>query len=128
MRIFDGKIDKAIDKGIVNQVVLADADGFVLDNRGYVYDPDELVAIFMSTQSQMQEGVVRFDFGQVAEYSFRLVGTEMAVACHRVFWPDSGCIVIVVSPPGAGYNLIIRDVIRSFAAYMERQREALRKG
>jgi hypothetical protein len=127
MIILDSKVLDAIDNGLAKQVVLADADGFVLDNGGYVFDPDELVSIFMSTQRQMQEGVVRFDFGQISEFNYSLVGTELTVACRRVFWPDGGCVVIVVAPVGAAHNLIIGDVIRAYAKYMEGQRSALRQ-
>jgi hypothetical protein len=127
MIILDSKVLDAIDNGLAKQVVLADADGFVLDNGGYVFDPDELVSIFMSTQRQMQDGVVRFDFGQISEFNYSLVGTELTVACRRVFWPDGGCVVIVVAPVGAAHNLIIGDVIRAYAKYMEGQRSALRQ-
>ncbi|MFH1118024.1 MAG: hypothetical protein V1792_29230 [Pseudomonadota bacterium] len=126
MTILSGKIEDAIDKGLVNQVVIADADGFVLDNGGYVYDPDELVSVFMATQQQMAEGVIRFDFGQVSEFSFRLVGTETTIACRRVFWPDGGCLVVAVVPSEATPNLIIADAIRSYKKYLERHRKALR--
>ena len=126
MTILGAKIEDAIDKGLTNQVVLADADGFVLDNCGYVYDPDELVSVFMSTQQQMADGVIRFDFGQVSEFSFRLVGTETTIACRRVFWPDGGCLVVVVVPAGTTPNLIIADVIRSYKRYLDGHRKALR--
>ena len=82
------------------QVVLADPDGFVLDSGGYAYDPEELVAIFLSTQRELVQGVSRFDFGRIAEFSFQLAGTEMIVACRRVFSPYGGCIVIVVDLRG----------------------------
>lgn len=127
MIILDGKIEEAINNGLAHQIVLADADGFVLDNGGYVYDPDELVSIFMSTQRQMEDGVIRFDFGQVSEFSFRLVGTDMTIACRRVFWPEGGCVVIVVVPVGAAHNIIISDVIRAYTRYVEDQRKALRQ-
>lgn len=126
MIVFDGKVVEAVTKGLAKQVVLADADGFVLDNSGYVYDPDELVAVFMSTQRQLQDGAVRFDFGQVSEFSFSLVGTEMTVACRRVFWPDGGCMVIVVVPVGSAHNVIIGDIIRAYGKYMDERRAALR--
>lgn len=127
MIILDGKIEEAITNGLAHQIVLADADGFVLDNGGYVYDPDELVSIFMSTQRQMEDGVVRFDFGQISEFSFSLVGTEMTIACRRVFWPDGGCLVIVVVPVGSAHNIIISDVIRGYTKFVEEQRKALRQ-
>lgn len=126
MNILDGKVQEALGNGLAMQVVLADPDGFVLDNGGYVFDPDELVTLFMSTQRQMQDGVVRFDFGQISEFSFMLVGTEMTVVCRRIFWPDGGCVVIVVAPVGSAYNLIIADVIRSYSKYVEEQRSSLR--
>lgn len=126
MIILDGKVQEALGNGLALQVVLADPDGFVLDNGGYVFDPDELVTLFMSTQRQMEDGVVRFDFGQISEFSFMLVGTEMAIACRRIFWPDGGCVVIVVAPVGSSYNLIISDVIRAYAKYVEEQRSSLR--
>lgn len=126
MIIFDGKVLEALTKGLAKQVVLADADGFVLDNSGYVYDPDELVAVFMSTQRQLQDGILRFDFGQVSEFSFSLVGTDMTVACRRVFWPDGGCMVIVVVPVGSAHNVIISDIIRAYGKYMDERRAALR--
>lgn len=126
MIILDEKVEQAINSGMAKQVVLADADGFVLDNGGYVYDPDELVSIFVSTQRQMEDGVLRFDFGQISEFSFRLVGTEMIVACRRVFWADGGCLVIVVVPAGTSYNLIVSDVLRAYSRYLARQRSALR--
>ena len=103
-----------------------EAKGFVLDNGGYVFDPDELVTLFMSTQRQMEDGVVRFDFGQISEFSFVLVGTEMTIACRRIFWPDGGCVVIVVAPVGSTHNLIISDVVRAYAKYVEEQRSSLR--
>jgi hypothetical protein len=126
MTILGKNVETAIEKGLANQVVIADADGFVLDNSGYVYDPDELVSVFMSTQQQMSDGVLRFDFGQISEFSFRLVGTESTVACRRVFWPDGGCLVAVVVPVGASPNLIISDVIRSYKKFLEVQRRSLR--
>ncbi|MCA1960106.1 MAG: hypothetical protein LDL33_04860 [Desulfomonile sp.] len=126
MIILDGKVQEALGNGLAMQIVLADQDGFVLDNGGYVFDPDELVTLFMSTQRQMEEGVVRFDFGQISEFAFTLIGTEMTVACRRIFWPDGGCVVIVVAPVGSAYNLIISDVIRSYAKYVEDQRSSLR--
>jgi hypothetical protein len=98
MIVFDDKIELALNSGSALQVVLADSDGFVLDNGGYVFDPDELVALFLSTQRQMQEGAVRFDFGQISEFTFCLTGTELTVACRRVFMPDRGCVVIFVLP------------------------------
>jgi len=128
MTILSAKIEDAIDKGLANQVVIADADGFVLDNGGYVYDPDELVSVFMSTQQQMSDGVIRFDFGQVSEFSFLLVGTETTIACRRVFWADGGCLVVVVVPAGHTPNLIIADAIRSYKKYLEAHRKALRDG
>lgn len=127
MIILDKKIQTAIDKGLANQVVLADEDGFVLDNWGYVYDPDELVSVFMSTQQQMAEGVISFDFGQISEFGFRLVGTESTVSCRRVFWPDGGCLVVVVASVGTSSNLIVSDVIRAYKRYVEDQRRAFRK-
>jgi len=126
MIILDGKVEEALLTGLARQVVLADADGFVLDNGGYVYDPDELVSIFVSTQRQMQDGVLRFDFGQISEFSFRLVGTDMTIACRRVYWQDGGCLVIVVVPVGVAHNLIITDVIRAYTRYLDIQRNALR--
>jgi len=126
MIILDGKVQEALGNGLAMQVVLADQDGFVLDNGGYVFDPDELVTLFMSTQRQMEDGVVRFDFGQISEFAFTLIGTEMTVACRRIFWPDGGCVVIVVAPVGSAYNLIISDVVRSYAMYVEDQRSSLR--
>ncbi|AFM25464.1 hypothetical protein [Desulfomonile tiedjei] len=126
MIVFDEKIQDALDTGLALQIVLADSDGFVLDNGGYVFDPDQLVALFMSTQRQMQEGAVRFDFGQISEFSFCLTGTELTVACRRIFWPDGGCVVIVVLPVGGAQNIIIADVIRAFGKYVEDQRAALR--
>lgn len=126
MIILDGKVQEALGNGLAMQVVLADQDGFVLDNGGYVYDPDELVTLFMSTQRQMEDGVVRFDFGQISEFAFTLIGTEMTIACKRIFWPDGGCVVIVVAPVGSAYNLIMSDVVRSYAKYVEDQRSSLR--
>lgn len=126
MIVFDSKIEDALNSGLALQVVLADSDGFVLDNGGYVFDPDQLVALFLSTQRQMQEGTVRFDFGQISEFSFCMTGTELTVACRRVFWPDGGCVVVVVVPEGASHNLLIADVIRAFGRYVEEQRAALR--
>ena len=126
MTILDEKVAVAVDRGLANQVVLADADGFVLDNCGYVYDPDALVSVFMSTQQQMSEGVIRFDFGQISEFSFQLVGTETNVSCRRVYWPDGGCLVVVVVPIEASPNLIISDVIRAYKKYMEEHRRAFR--
>jgi len=126
MIILDGEVQEALGNGLAMQVVLADQDGFVLDNGGYVFDPDELVTLFMSTQRQMEDGVVRFDFGQISEFAFTLIGTEMTVACRRIFWPDGGCVVIVVAPVGSAYNLIISDVVRSYAKYVEDQRSSLR--
>jgi hypothetical protein len=126
MIIFDAKVEDAIRDGLADQVILADPDGFVLDNKGYVYDPDELVAIFMSTQRQIQDGALRFDFGQVSEFSFVLVGTEMKVACRRVFWHNGGCLVIVVGRVDAAHTVIIRDVIRAYERYVEVQLAALR--
>ena len=126
MIIFDAKMEEAIRDGIADQVILADADGFVLDNKGYAYDPDELVAIFMSTQRQIQDGAVRFDFGQVSEFSFVLLGTEMKVACRRVFWHNGGCLVIVVGKNDSAHNVIIRDAIRAYEKYVEDQLSALR--
>lgn len=127
MIILDEKVEEAITAGLARQVVLADADGFVLDNGGYVYDPDELVSIFVSTQRQMEEGILRFDFGQISEFSFRLVGTEMIVACRRVFWAEGGCLIILVVPAGTSYNLIVSDVLRAYTRYLEQQRFALRR-
>ncbi|MDQ7782127.1 MAG: hypothetical protein RDU20_04560 [Desulfomonilaceae bacterium] len=126
MTILGEKIEDAVEKGLAIQVVLADPDGFVLDNDGYVYDPDELVSVFMSTQQQMSDGVLRFDFGQISEFSFRLVGTDTTIACRRVFWPDGGCLVVVVVPAGATPNLIIADAIRSYKRYLDGHRKALR--
>jgi hypothetical protein len=126
MIILDERVEESIIKGQAKQVVLADADGFVLDNAGYVYDPDELVSIFISTQRQMQDGILGFDFGQISEFSFRMVGTDMTVACRRVFWADGGCLVIVVVPVGTFHNPIVSDVMRSYINYLERQRSALR--
>ncbi|MBI5250620.1 MAG: hypothetical protein HY912_14110 [Desulfomonile tiedjei] len=126
MIVFDSKIEEALNSGLALQVIIADSDGFVLDNGGYVFDPDQLVALFLSTQRQMQEGAVRFDFGQISEFSFCLTGTELTVACRRVFWPDGGCVVVVVVPEGAAHNIIIADVIRAFGKYVEDQRAALR--
>lgn len=128
MIVFDGKIQDAVNNGLAEQIIIADADGFVLDFAGYVYDPDELVSIFMSTQQQMQDGVIRFDFGQVSEFNFSLVGTETTVACRRVFWPDGGCMVIVVVPVGTAYSALIASVIKAYAKYLETQRVALRTG
>jgi hypothetical protein len=127
MIIFDHKVEEAIRDGLVDQVVLADQDGFVLDNKGYVYDPDELVAIFMSTQRQIQDGAVRFDFGQVSEFSFVLVGTDMKVACRRVFWHDGGCLVIVVGRADTAHNVIMRDAIRAYSKFVEGQIAALHR-
>jgi len=126
MTIFDEKVVSAVRDGLANQVILADSDGFVLDNRGYAYDPDELVAIFMSTQRQIQDGVLRFDFGQVAEFSFALVGTDAKIACRRVFWPGGGCLVIVVGPVDGAHNIIIGDVVRAYGRYVEAQLASLR--
>ncbi|MFH0825665.1 MAG: hypothetical protein V2B18_23160 [Pseudomonadota bacterium] len=127
MIILDGKVEQIIDSGAVKQIVVADSDGFVVDNGGYVFDPDELVALFMSTQKQMEEGIVRFDFGDLSEFGFSFVGTDLMVTCRRVFWPDGGCMVIVVAPAGRVYNLLIGDVIRAYAKYVEEQRKALRQ-
>jgi len=127
MIVFDEKVIKAVGDGFAVQVVLADSDGFVLDNCGYQFDPDELVSIFMSTQRQLQEGVLRFDFGQISEFGFSLIGTDMTVACRRVFWPAGGCLVVVVVPVGGAHNLIIGDVIRAYGKYVEQQLAALRK-
>jgi hypothetical protein len=127
MIIFDSKVEEAIRDGLVDQVVLADQDGFVLDNKGYVYDPDELVAIFMSTQRQIQDGALRFDFGQVSEFSFVLVGTETKVASRRVFWQDGGCMVVVVGRADAAHNVIMSDAIRAYSKYVEDQIAALRR-
>lgn len=126
MSILDGKIGEAVTRGIARQVVVADAQGFVLDNRGQVYDPDELVSIFMSTQRQMEEGALRLNFGQIVEFSFRLVGTDVTIACRRVFAPEGGCLVIVVVPLGVTYGVIISDVVRKFSRYVEEQRSVLR--
>lgn len=126
MIILDQKVEQAIVSGQAIQVVLADADGFVLDNGGYVFDPDELVSIFVSTQRQMEDGILRFDFGQIAEFSFRLEGTDMTIACRRVFWPDGGCLVVVVVPVGSAHNLIISDVVRAYSEYLDTQRKALK--
>lgn len=125
MIILGDKIDEAINNGLARQVIVADSEGFVLDNKGHVYDPDELVSVFMSTQRHTEEGVARLDFGQVNEFSFRLVGTDMTIACRRVYWADGGCLVIVVVPLGAAHNLIISDVIRTYGKYVEEQRAAL---
>jgi len=127
MVIFDRKVEEGFEKALAKQVVLADADGFVLDNWGYVYDPDELVAIFMSTQRQMEEGVLRFDFGQISEFGFSLVGSDVAIGCRRVFGPAGGCLVVVVVPLGAAHNLIISTVVRVYAKYLENQLTVLGK-
>ncbi len=121
MVIFDPQLEEGFEKALAKQVVLADADGFVLDNWGYVYDPDELVAIFMSTQKQMEDGALRFDFGRISEFSFRLVGADVTIACRRVFSPAGGCMVVVVVPLGAAYNVIIGNVARLYAKYAETQ-------
>lgn len=126
--IFDEKIQEVLARGPAKQVILADPDGFVLDNDGYIFDPDELVALFLSTQRQMQEGAIRFDFGEISEFGFALVGTDLTIACRRIFWPDGGCLVIVVVPVGSPYKLIISDVIRAYGKYLENQRNLLRRG
>lgn len=127
MVIFDRKVEERFEKGSAKQVVLADADGFVLDNWGYMYDPDELVTIFMSTQKQMEDGVLRFDFGQISEFGFSLVGSDVTIGCRRVFGPAGGCMVVVVAPLGAAHNLIISTVVRAYAKYVEKQLTVLGK-
>ena len=78
------------------------------------------------TQRQMADGIFRFDFGQVSEFTFRLVGTAVTIACRRVFWQDGGCLVIVVVPVGSAHNWIISDVVQAYSEYLEAQRSALR--
>lgn len=127
MRIFDLKVQEALRDGLARQVVLADDDGFVLDNGGYVFDPDELVAVFMATQRQIQGSAFKFDFGPMNEFSFAIAGPAMTIACRRVFSENGGCMVIVVVPMGGAHNLIIADVIRAHAKYMESQLTSLWK-
>ncbi|MBM3301043.1 MAG: hypothetical protein FJY85_13950 [Deltaproteobacteria bacterium] len=127
MIILDRRVEDALTSGMIRQVIVADSDGFVLDHKGQVYDPDELVSVFMSTQRLMEEGATRLAFGQVIEFGFRLVGTDMAIACRRVFSPEGGCLVIVIVPIGTAHNVIITDIVRRFAKYVEEQRASLRK-
>jgi hypothetical protein len=127
MMIINVKLEHVLEKGLVKQVVLADSDGFVLDNWGYSYDPDELIAIFMSTQRQMEDGVLRFDFGQISEFGFSLVGHDSTIACRRVFWPTGGCIVVVVVPVGAAYEAIVAEVISCYARSIDNPVTVLRK-
>lgn len=127
MIVFDSKVEEALDKGIARQVVLADPEGFVLDNAGYEFDPDELVALFMSTQRQLQEAAVRLDFRDISEFIYCLVGTDLSLVCRRVFWPDGGCLVVVVVPGGSSPSLLITDIIRAYGKYLHRQRSALRE-
>jgi hypothetical protein len=126
MKVLDKKVSEAIDKGLATQVVLADSEGFLLDNLGYVFDPDELVALFLSNQWQLQDGAIRFDFGRVNEFSFTMVGPEQTVACRRVFDVGAGCLVIVVSPNGAPFNLIVSNAIRAYSKYWEKQQDTFR--
>lgn len=125
MSILDGKIEEAVTRGIAKQVVVADAEGFLLDNRGQLYDPDQLVSIFMSTERQMEEGATRLNFGQIVEFSFRLVGTDVTIGCRRVFEPGGGCLVIVVVPLGVTYGVMISDIVRRFTKYVEEQSSVL---
>ena len=85
MKILGDKIQEALEDGLVKQVVVADSEGYVLDNVGSVYDPDELVSVFMSTERHTEDGVARLDFGEVTEFGFRLLGTDMTIACRRVY-------------------------------------------
>lgn len=125
MRILEGKTEDAVTKGLARQIVVADAEGFVLDNRGSLYDPDQLVSVFMSTERHMEDGAKRLAFGPIVECDFRLTGTDVTIGCRRVFTPDRGCLVIVVVPMGVSYGLIISDVIRRFIKYVEEQRSVL---
>jgi hypothetical protein len=127
MTVFDANVLQAIEKGVAKQVVLADPEGFVLDNAGYVFDPDELVALFMSTQRQLQESAVRLDFAEISEFALCLVGTDLTVFCRRVFWPDGGCLVVAVVPGGTSPNLLIKDIIRVYGKFLEYQRTVLRE-
>jgi hypothetical protein len=127
MIVFNSKVQEAIDKGTAWQVVLADSEGFVLDNAGYVFDPDELVALFMSTQRQLQESAERLDFKEISEFTFRIVGTDLCLLCRRVFWSDGGCVVVAAVPGNSSPTVLISDIIKSYGKYLEQQRTAFRK-
>jgi hypothetical protein len=127
MIVFDPKVQYALDRGMARQVVLADDEGFVLDNAGYVFDPDELIALSLSTQRQVQETAGRLAFGDVSEFSLSLVGTDLVILCRRVFWAEGGCLIVVVAPVGSSPGLLISQVVRDFKNYLEHQRTALRE-
>jgi hypothetical protein len=127
MIVFDAKVQYALDKGLAKQVVLADEQGFVLDNAGYIFDPDELIALSMSTQRQIHETAGRLAFGDVSEFSLSLIGTDLTILCRRVFWTEGGCLIIVVCPVGSSPSLLISQVIRDFKNYVEHQRAAMRE-
>lgn len=127
MIVFNSKVQEAIDKGIAWQVVLADSEGFVLDNAGYVFDPDELVALFMSTQRQLQESAERLDFKEISEFTFRIVGTDLSLHCRRVFWADGGCVVVAAVPGNSSPGVLISDIIKNYGKFLEQQRTAFRK-
>ncbi len=118
MRIFDKKVVEAVDSGLVTQVLLADEQGYLMDSVGDKFDPDTLLWSFLCAEQAIVGMAGRLEYSPLSEFSVRLEGTDVTLACRRVFSDFGGFVVIVAVPSGYSHRLVTSHVVHSCKRYM----------
>ena len=111
MRFLDQEIEKAVTEGRLFQALVADAEGFVLENLGERFDPELLAASFSPSQGLARRVQDSLGAGRVEELAVRFEDEKMRVVVRYIHHEGEGFMVVAVVPLDRGWRLLTSRIM-----------------
>jgi hypothetical protein len=112
MKILDDIVADGIRCGTVTQMILADDEGFVIENHGTTFDPEVLVVALSESRKALRKLQNTIESGTISELSVRLDEEKLIASCRWFSTSEGGFAVIVVVPDGCGYRVLATRAVQ----------------
>lgn len=105
---------EAVFSGTALQVVLADAEGLVLEAMGEGFQSDALVATFLGSGGAIDRVRRLLHVGAVSEMTMRLEKENITLAARFFHDEEDNYILIMVVPPASSAKILGTRIIDGF--------------
>jgi len=112
MRFLDVEVERAVEEGRVKQVLVADGEGFVLENVGNQFDPESLAAAFSPSHGLAQRLQETLGCGLVGELAVRLEPERLRIVVRYLLHDNERFMIVVVLSTERGWRLLTNHIIR----------------
>jgi predicted regulator of Ras-like GTPase activity (Roadblock/LC7/MglB family) len=113
MKVLDEVVQDAISSGIAKQLVVADRDGLIVEEKGDEFDSEELVASMLRALGAVGQIETTLRTLPVSELVVHLDSDDLMISTRFVLVDEEPFLLIVVVPKGSNYRVLSGHIIRN---------------